>query len=424
MIQKERIKKINKNLIKDGNYVLYWMQASQRTEYNHALEFAVLPANELERPLLVYFGLTNDFPEANERHYYFVLEGLKEVKAALRKRGIKFVIQNISPDFGAIELAKNASLVVVDGGYLRIQKKWRKDVARKINCPLFQVETDVIIPIETTSNKEEFAARTIRPKIHKQLDKFLLPVIELKPKIPSVNLNIDSLNLDDINSIISKLNIDRTVKKVDFFTGGTNQAKTHLDNFINFKIKSYSEQRNDLTKENLSNMSPYLHFGQISPLFIAREVMKNSLENSDTYLEELIIRRELSMNFINFNDNYDKFEGLPDWAKKTLCDHKNDSREYFYDLEDWENAKTHDPFWNAAQLEMVYTGKMHGYMRMYWGKKILEWGPTPEEAFQTTIYLKKTNMNWMDEIPMVLPVWPGVLESMIVLGLRDQYLEK
>ena len=165
MIQKERIKSLNQRRVQKGKYVLYWMQASQRAEYNHALEFSILKANELRQPLIVFFGITDQFPEANERHYIFMLEGLKEVKDSLKNRGIQMVILHEPPQVGALRLATRASLAVVDRGYLRIQRAWRDDASRKMECPLFQVETDVIVPVEETSPKEEYAAATIRSKL-------------------------------------------------------------------------------------------------------------------------------------------------------------------------------------------------------------------------------------------------------------------
>jgi deoxyribodipyrimidine photo-lyase len=188
MIQKERIQALNVKETKRGRYVLYWMQASQRTEYNHALEYAVVKANELHQPLVVFFGITDHFPEGNERHYTFMLEGLRDVKRSLEKRGIRIVIQNTSPEQGVVQFAKGASFVVVDRGYLKIQRAWREYAASRMDCPLVQVESDVIVPIEETSPKEEYAAATIRSKIHKKLDHFLCPLKEVDPDIDSLSL--------------------------------------------------------------------------------------------------------------------------------------------------------------------------------------------------------------------------------------------
>jgi len=387
MIQKERIKVLNSKMVRKGQYVLYWMQASQRAECNHAMEYAILQANELRVPLLVYFGITDRFPEANERHYVFMLEGLKEVKNTLEQRGIRMVILHQSPEIGAVRLSKQASLVVVDRGYLRIQRQWREEAGQRMECPLIQVESDVVVPVEEVSSKEEYTAATIRPKIHKRLTHFLIGVEENEPLYSSLSMDMDSFEIADIEKAISKLRIDRSVKKVDSFKGGTKEALRHLEFFLEGKLDRYPELRNDPTLDYLSNMSPYLHFGQISSLSIALKVKETKSPGVEAFLEELIIRRELSMNFVFYNNKYDSFEAIPEWAKKSLRSHQRDKRSYLYSLKELEQAKTHDPYWNAAQEEMVIKGKMHGYMRMYWGKKILEWSKTPQEAFRNALYL-------------------------------------
>jgi deoxyribodipyrimidine photo-lyase len=387
MIQKERIKILNDRDERKGKYILYWMQASQRTECNHALEYAILKANELRQPVVVFFGITDHFPEGNERHYAFLLEGLRGVKQALVKRGIQLVIQHRSPELGAVLMAKGASLVVSDRGYLRIQKAWRTYAAEHVDCSFIQVESDVVVPVEETSPKEEYAAATIRPKIHRKLKQFLVPLKETDPVADSLSFTFDSFKVEDVDKALSKLQIDRTVKKVSTLHGGTEEARKHLDVFIDEKLEHYAELRNDPALDYLSLMSPYLHFGQISPLFIALRVLRTQSSGKEAYLEELIVRRELSINFVFYNDRYDSFESVPDWAKKSLKTHQKDKRDYPYTRQELEQGRTHDPYWNAAQKEMMLRGKMHGYMRMYWGKKILEWSRAPEEAFRTALYL-------------------------------------
>ena len=387
MIQPERIKALNNKVLCDGKYVLYWMQAAQRTEYNHALEYSIRRANELKKPVLVSFGITDNWPKGNLRHYYFLLEGLREVKRNLWKMGIQMVIHHESPDSSTIKLAKDASLVVVDGGQLRIQRKWRKNVAKKIACPLYEIETNLVVPVEQASSKENFSAGTFRPRITKKLDYYLVPLKHKKPKLDSLNFKFTAFNIDDIDKAISKLNIDRSVGKVDSFGGGSKQARRLLNHFLRNKLDNFSRLRNNPNENCVSNMSPYLHFGQISPLYIALKVLETSSSGKDAYLEELIVRRELSHNFVFFNDSYDTFNCLPPWAMRTLNFHRRDKREYLYSLEQFEKAQTHDPYWNAAQKEMVITGKMHGYMRMYWGKKILEWSKNPRTGFRIALYL-------------------------------------
>ncbi len=389
LISEERIKSLNNKKILNNPYVVYWMQSSQRTEYNHALEYAIVQANNLKKPLIVYFGLADNFPEANERHYYFMLEGLREVKTELSKRNIKMLIRKISPEKGALEISSLAALMVVDRGYLTIERKWRDFLSNNAKCSVVQVETNVIVPIEEVSSKEEYSAATIRSKISKKLEYYTLPLNERKCNECSTNLNIpfQEYDIDDIDKAICKLKIDRTVKKVSYYKGGTSNAKLLLEEFILNKLSYYSERKNDPGEDYSSNLSPYLHFGQISPLYIYRRLIEVYIEDKKDFLEELIIRRELSINFVYYNDKYNSYEAIPSWAKKTLEKHLSDEREFIYSLEELEQGKTHDLYWNAAQKEIVLTGKMHGYMRMYWGKKILEWSKTPEEAFNRAIYL-------------------------------------
>ena len=394
MIQKERIKLLNNGKVCDGNYVLYWMQAAQRAEYNHALEYAIRTANKLKKSVLVFFGITESWPEANQRHYHFMLEGLQEVQKALEAKGIQMVIRRESPDSGAVELAKDAALVIVDAGQLRIQKKWRANAAKQIDCPLYEVETNLIVPVEEASSKENFSAGTFRPRITRKLDHYLVPLKHSKVKLDSLGVKFQTFGIENIDKALSKLDIDRSVAKVDGFHGGTKQAKHRLSSFLKNKLDRFANLRNDPTADHVSNMSPYLHFGQISPLYIALKVSKTSSAGKDSYLEELIVRRELSHNFVSYNDRYDSFACLEPWAKRTLNFHRRDKRDYVYSLEQFEKAQTHDPYWNAAQKEMVITGKMHGYMRMYWGKKILEWSRNPQAGFK--IALKLNNKYELD----------------------------
>jgi len=387
MIQQTRIENFNSKSNQRGDYVLYWMQASQRSEYNHALEFAIRQANELNQPVVVYFGLTDRYPEANQRHYYFMLQGIQEVQSSLKERAIQMVIRQESPEIGAVRMAKRASLLVCDCGYLRLQRQWRRYVSDEVDCPIIQVENDVIVPVREASGKEEYSAATLRPKIKRQLTEYLVPLEQSLPRKSSLDMEFESYNINDIGKVVSGLDIDHSVPKAEGFRGGTSEARRHLREFIENKLNRYPEERNDPNADCLSGMSPYLHFGQISPLEIALEVIKSGNTAKDAYLEELIVRRELSINYVFYNPDYDSFEGIPGWAKKTLREHKGDNRAYIYSLADLENAITHDDYWNASQKEMVTTGKMHGYMRMYWGKKILEWSTEPEEAYRKALYL-------------------------------------
>jgi len=395
MIHPERITPLNRKSPRRGRWILYWMQASQRASWNHALEFAIREANGLGLPVVAFFGLTPDFPEANLRHYRFLLEGLREVRRDLEKRGVVLAVRAVSPEKGALELCRDAALAVTDRGYLRIQKAWREAAAREAPCPLIQVESDVIVPVESASPKEEFSAATLRPKIRAFLPDFLHPLEETTVKHDSLGLRLPGLSLDDPEAVLRDLPVDRSVPPSGSFRGGPGEAAKRLKRFLDDALDRYHVERNIPGSDAVSDLSPYLHFGHISPLEIALAVRASRRGNpaaKDAFLEELIVRRELAVNFVHYNPFYDTYEGaVPAWARKTLDDHDRDPREYMYGLRDFDEARTHDPFWNAAQREMVRTGKMHNYMRMYWGKKILEWSASPADAFRTMLAL---NNRW------------------------------
>jgi len=390
VVEPERIQFLNDRDASRGKYVLYWMQASQRAEFNHALEYAVQQANERNQPVVAVFGLTEQFPEANERHYAFMLQGLSETQAALKERGIQLVVLGESPEAAALALADRASLVVADCGYLRIQKAWRQHVAQKATCSVIQVESDVVVPVEVASGKEEYAAATLRPKLHRHIEHFLRPLEPMPVRKDSLGLRFDRLDIDDWPKILAGMRIDRGVGQSRHYRGGGSQAKQLLDTFIRSRLEGYAELRGDPSLGVESHMSPYLHFGQISPVYVALRVRKEHgryPEAVESYLEELIVRRELSVNFVHFNRDYDSYAALPAWARATLRVHAADRRSPAYGEEELELGRTDDPYWNAAMCEMVLTGKMHNYMRMYWGKKILEWTRRPEEAYRIALYL-------------------------------------
>ncbi|MDD1660904.1 MAG: deoxyribodipyrimidine photo-lyase [Methanomicrobiales archaeon] len=387
MIQKERVLLLNSVTAAKGSFLLLWLQASVRSGCNHALEYAIGKANEKKKPVVACFALTPDYPEANERHYAFLLEGLADAGKALRERGIPFVVRKGTPPAVIADLAGDACIVVTDRGYLRHQREWRAEVAASVGCPVVQVESDVVVPVEAASGKEEYAAATLRPKIHRLLPEFLEPLGEQRVHHPLPDPGWETLPWEDPDRILAGLDIDRAVPWVTGFRGGTAEARRRLQEFIRSGLDRFATDRNNPAKHALSGLSPYLHFGQVSPLEIALAVAGSGSPSTGAYLEELIVRRELSMNFVFYNPRYDNIDALPLWAKKTLKDHARDPREYTYTPEEFEKGKTHDPAWNAAQAEMVRTGKMHGYLRMYWGKKILEWSETPEEAYRTAVSL-------------------------------------
>ncbi len=388
MLPPARIKNLNEKPTQNGEFVLYWMQSSQRTQENWALTYATQTANSLDLPLVVYFGLTPEFPEGNLRHYWFMLEGLKEVTVELEKLGVNFVIQKTDPAQGIINLSKKATCVVTDKGYLRVNREWYKKAAEHLDVPLIQIEDNVVVPVEEASQKEEYSAATLRRKLQAKIPQFLGLPPKVIPKRASDHLFMDFISLDNLDTVIDILKIDRSVPKATQFHGGTSHAKDLLHDFLEQNLWTY-DGNGGATPDNdcASQLSSYLHFGQVSPSYIANEVLEAGASHSHRFLEQLIVRRELAVNFVYFNKNYEYLKCLPDWAQKTLAKHSTDPRPYTYSREELKKAQTHDAYWNAAQKEMVEGGKMNGYMRMYWGKKIVEWTKTPEEAFEVALYL-------------------------------------
>lgn len=390
MIQEDRISYLNEKSEQDGEYILYWMQASQRVNYNQALETAVRIANKRSIPLLVYFEIRTDLLDANLRHYYFMLEGLQEVKKKLNNMGVGFIIgcQNDDRYPNLDILAQEASIVITDCGYMHYQNEWRERLAKELPCLMIQVESDVVIPVESVTNKEEYSTASFRTKVQRLLPDYLQPMNMTLPEKSSLNLRVASFPLDDLKKSVEQLSIDKTVMPSPFFKGGESNADALLDKFINEKINRFGTLKNNPSLDYLSHMSPYLHFGQISPLYIALKLKaKAPSEAYRVYIEELIVKRELAINHVFYNNYYDQFKGLPRWAKSTLEKHQNDIRKTVYSIAELEHGLTHDVYWNSAQQEMMITGKMHGYMRIYWAKKILEWSPVPQEAFQQCLYL-------------------------------------
>ena len=375
----------------DGKYVLYWMQQSQRARNNPALEHAVRLANQRHQGVIVGFGLMADYPEANRRHFAFMLEGLAETATSLHKRGIKVVAQTGAPDQVALALSKQASSVVCDCGYLRHQRQWRRQLAATAARQVIQVEGDTVVPVAAVSDKREYAARTIRPKIRKLQQAYLQSISETDARTSSLPLKITSdIDLRHPEAVLKQLSLDNTVDRSARFIGGTAQARRQLKRFILKHLEGYADARNDPASPQCSELSPYLHFGQISPVEIAQKIYaakSGRKQDKEAFLEELIVRRELAVNFVNFEPDYDAYKCLPNWAQETLAVHRNDERTHRYTRAQMENAETHDAAWNAAMREMQTTGYMHNYMRMYWGKKILEWTHTPEYAFATALYL-------------------------------------
>ena len=377
----------------DGACVVYWMQRTQRGLDNAAADCAVNVANELGLPLLVYFSVISNFPGANLRHYVFLNQGLPDIEADLAERNISFVVRR-PPDNSLDKLLEevNAAILIGDENPCREPERWRRVVAKRLRIPFWTVDADVVVP-SNLFPKAQYAAYVLRPKLYRELPSYLHPLENPKAqhawKRPK---KFDSFPVtDDITAGWKKF--DRTVGPVEGFTGGPRAAHKRLQFFVQHLLPGYDEQRNQPTMDGSSRLSPYLHFGHIGPTEVALAVDAAAKKHSslkearDSFFNELLVWRELAVNFVKYTGNYDSAECAEPWARQSLAEHARDPREWSYTLEQLERGETHDELWNASQLQMVHFGWMHNYMRMYWGKKILEWSRDPATAFAHAVAL-------------------------------------
>ena len=383
----KRVRTLKAGDLKKGP-IVYWMSREQRAQDNWALLFSQELSRREKVPLAVVFCLAPQFLGATFRHYAFMLRGLAEVEQNLVEKDIPFYLLVGPPEveLPAFLRKYGAGFLVTDFDPLRLKRQWKEEVAKRLDIPFFEVDAHNIVPCWVASGKQEYGAYTLRPKIRRALPEFMDKFPPLQKQNEAWGERSAPL---DWQGILAGLAVDRGVPEVSGFKPGERAAWAVLQDFLKNKLSDYPDGRNDPTREGQSNLSPYLHFGQISAQRIALEV-EDSLAGQkakESFLEELIVRRELSDNFCFYNLQYDSFSGFPSWAQKTLDEHRRDPRAYQYTLAQFEQTQTHDDLWNAAQLEMVQTGKMHGYLRMYWAKKILEWTRLPEEAVQVAIYL-------------------------------------
>lgn len=372
----------------DGACVVYWMQRAQRSWDNPALDLAVEAGNALGKPVVVFFAPVPFYPHANLRHYRFLTEGIPDIAEAVTARKVGFVLRQY-PDHSLLKFCEqvNPALVVGDENPLRETEAWRRKVTEQLRVPFCTVDADVIVPSRLLQ-KAQYAAHTIRPRLEKLLGTFLVqpanPSAKVAWKKPAA---VASLAVD--TDITEGWTIDRTVGPVSTFTGGAKEARRLLREFVEKKLANYAKQRNHPELDGTSRMSPYLHFGHISPLTIALAVKAADAPQADkdSYMGELLVWRELAVNLVTYHPEYDSFECGENWAHRTLAEHASDPRPIAYSEQQLEHAETHDPLWNAAQMQMVNGGWMHNYLRMYWGKKILEWTRQPSEAHRIAVTL-------------------------------------
>jgi deoxyribodipyrimidine photo-lyase len=372
----DRVRQLNDAPVRQkGRYVLYRMRVNRRVESNHALAYAAELANELKLPVLCYDQLVDRHPYASERFHSFLWEGVPETRRRLEKLGIGFVFHR---ERRFSDYAARAAAIVTDDWPLAARQPCRDGVA----C--YAVDSSCIVPMNRME-KREFGAYTIRPKIHRMLAEYLHPVppIRVRHEYPGQPKALPRLKL-------ASCRIDHSVRPSVTFHGGRVEAERRLKAFLRKNLRRYAREKNEPSAHATSDLSPYLHFGYISSLEVALAVREYALRHkliADEFLEELIVRRELAFNFARFAGRVDSLDVLPDWAARTLHKHARDRRDPVYTRAEFEHARTHDDLWNATQKEMLLRGKIHGYYRMYWGKKIIEWSATHADALATMIHI-------------------------------------
>lgn len=378
---------------KGGKCVVYWMQRAERGVDNHALDKAVDLGNALGLPVVVYFAAISNFPHANLRHYAFLGEGLRDVAEDCAERGVGFVMRR-APHEDHLRFFSDvrAAMVIGDENPMRVPESWRLNLEEKLTIPFWTVDADVIVPSKLLE-KAQYSGAIARPRIRKLLPEFTLPyrnpVAEHPWRAPR------GLMADDVHGDITAgwRNFDRSVKPVSAWKGGRKEAWRRLGVFVEEKLGKYSDNRMHPERDATSRLSPYLHFGHIGPLTIANAVnaavtRKPQLAAArESYFNEVITWRELSVNFVRYQPNYDNTGCVDTWARTTIEKHDKDRREVLYTRDQLEQAETYDELWNAAQTQMVRFGWMPNYLRMYWGKKIVEWTPDAPTAMEWTIYL-------------------------------------
>jgi len=393
----DRVRKLNDAEVNGrGRYVLYWAQANRRVDFNQTLLFAAGLANELDLPLLYLESLDCEDADANERWWTFVLEGVPETARRLEELGIGYVFHlrrtASEPGDVAERLAADAAAVVTDDYPVAPARSRSGKLAERARVACFAVDASCIVPMNRIAERQ-YAAFSIRPKLERELPRWLrpLPAIELKRRYHgSAAPWHTEVRAENIAALVAASHIDHSVPPSLTFRGGAREAERRLATFLAEKLARYARERNNPAARVTSDLSPYLHAGHISALEVALAVREHARREgliADDFLEQLIVRRELAFNFCRTASRADSLEELPEWARRTLEKHARDRREHVYSFEQFLRAETHDDLWNAAQKELLATGKIHGYYRMYWGKKIIEWSASHEEALRTMIEL-------------------------------------
>lgn len=402
-----------------GRYVLYWSQMYRRLNFNHALDFALEQAIALRRPLVVYEGLRLGYPWASARFHTFVLQGMAEQVERAREIGINywpFVETPGNTGAGLLrQLAIDACLIVTDDYPAFIAPRQTAALALRSQAAVVAVDGNSVVPLKLLGPAISAAAH-LRPRIHRNFSEAWAHRAVAEPVFPKevraeVAPPFPLWRPDDVERFVNELPIDHSVSALPGEPGGTRAGGRRLRQFIDSRLSGYAERRSPPTapdQGHASELSGYLHFGQIGIEQVVdavlkaaggttpNEAMRGKREgfycddpDANSFLDEAITWRDVGFqwHYHRAADATQLSTALPEWAKATLNKHRQDRREYLYTPEQWESAATHDPLWNAAQTELVHTGRIQNYLRMLWGKKVIEWSETPEEAYRTLEHL-------------------------------------
>lgn len=445
MIQ-NRIKELSTKEVNPPKCIVYIVSRDIRIGDNHALFLAQESSIKNSLPLVVIFNLYLSVRNRSKNQYRWMLEGLKEFELNLTHLNIPFylTIGKSSKELSElIDKELSPKEVYFDFSPLKGPIQFKNIFAKNSQSSCRVVDTHNIVPVWESSNKEEFGAYTLRPKLKRNLNHYLNPVPDIKPQsefhFKSISKDfISNINVDNLLELVEADEISNYYPAVK---AGELESQKTLQEFLDNKLIDYFEDRNNPTVDNQSNLSAYLHFGNIASLTIVNKILnlckqknieiefgnKEEVKNfktldlkqrlklsTEAYLEEIIVRKELADNYCYYNKNYNNIKGIKEWAYKSLKQHESDKREFIYSLKELETAQTHDNAWNASQNQLIKTGKIHGYMRMYWAKKILEWTPSIETALEYLVFLNdKYHLDGYDPNGYV-----GILWS--IGGLHDR----
>lgn len=370
--------------------IVYWLSRAVRIQENPALKLAYDLACEKKLRLEVYFFVLKDYKYANDRNMNFLLTGLLELSQSLQSLNIPLFVRVENPIHYLNHHIDEIDTVITEftsSRFMRALQDELKSLALANKVNFHRVNTATVVPIHIASDKCEYSARTIRPKLLNQYQNFLKEQIAFTPLNQLCSNFFNTEQFDEVYALFK----DISPHKIDWLVPGENAAHRQLNHFINDGLNRY-HLRNEISANATSKLSAYLHFGMISPRTIVKKVLESKNENAESFIEQVLVRRELAENFCFYRANYDSLEAAWPWAINTLKKHEIDKREYIYSLKELEFSNTHDIVWNECQRMVRDDGYLHGYLRMYWAKQVLLWSHNAQEAIDKLIYLNDTYM--------------------------------